>query len=146
MPRSCHRVYVCCTSLVLIDRVVFLTERARTYRQTRTVTDATDYPNHASAAAPPAWVTMKVATFTEHVRACYVIVRPLSTVEYTSVARSDYLINLIHDRVYFTLGRFPVEANSVVVIIGVSLAGCVQLKRQQASREPESELRRVNLL
>jgi len=42
----------------------------------------------------------------------YVIVRPLSTVEYTSVA----------------LGRSPVEANSVVVticIVGVSLAGCV---------------------
>ena len=32
-------------------------------------------------------------------------------------------------RVYFTLGRSPVEANSVVVtlcIVGVSLAGCVQ--------------------
>jgi len=63
----------------------------------------------------------------------YIIVRPLSTVEYTSVASLFHcrrgLTNLIHDRrgctlftlssvgtivrVYFTLGRSPVEANCV---------------------------------
>ena len=71
----------------------------------------------------------------------YVIVRPMSTVEYTSVAsvlHSRQWSNLIHDRCsctlftlssvsssacYFTLGKSPVEANSVVVticIVGVS--------------------------
>jgi len=49
-------------------------------------------------------------------------------------------------RVHFTLGRL--EANSVVVticIVGVSLAGCVHspLKREQATREREGELRLV---
>jgi len=48
--------------------------------------------------------------------------------------------------VHFTLGRL--EANSVVVticIVGVSLAGCVHspLKREQATREREGELRLV---
>jgi len=63
----------------------------------------------------------------------YVIVRPLSTVEYTSVASVFHcrrgLTNLIHDlrgctlftlssvgtivHVYFTLARSPVEANCV---------------------------------
>ena len=69
-------------------------------------------------------------------------------------------------RVYFTLGRSPVEANSVVVTICYyqMLSGCVYrfaapsvsglftlgwmcpLKREQARRERESELRLVNSL
>ena len=53
-------------------------------------------------------------------------------------------------RVYFTLGRSPVEANSVVVtvcilcIVGVS--DVCPLKRKQARRERESELLLVNSL
>jgi len=43
-------------------------------------------------------------------------------------------------RVYFTLGRSPVEANSVVV------GSMCPLKREQAGRERESELRLVNSL
>jgi len=67
------------------------------------------------------------------------------------------LTNLIHDRtvvvvlcshsrlravvrVYFTLGRSSVEANSVVV------GSMCPLKREQARRERESELRLVNSL
>jgi len=48
---------------------------------------------------------------------------------------------------YFTLGRSPVEANSVVVticIVGVSWM--CPLKREQARRERESELQLVNSL
>ena len=44
-------------------------------------------------------------------------------------------------RVYFTLGRSPVEANSVVLTICI-----VGVKRGQARRERESELRLVNSL
>ena len=43
-------------------------------------------------------------------------------------------------RVYFTLGRSPVETNSVVV------GSVCPLKREQARRERESELRLVNSL
>jgi len=85
---------------------------------------------------------------------CYSTVRPLSTLEYTSVAsmvasvfHSRQWSNLIHDRcsctlftvssmwhsvssmrAYFTLGRSPDEANSVVLticIVGVSWDKCV---------------------
>jgi len=41
-------------------------------------------------------------------------------------------------RVYFTLGRSPVEANSVVVTL--------YSRREQAMRERKSELRLVNSL
>jgi len=61
-------------------------------------------------------------------------------------------------RVYLTLGRSPVEANSVVVvvvticIVNVTVSGLFTLgwmcplKREQATRERESELRLVNSL
>ena len=50
-------------------------------------------------------------------------------------------------RVYFTFGRYPVEANSVVVticIVGVSLAGCVHSSVNKPGTNEESELRLVN--
>jgi len=43
-------------------------------------------------------------------------------------------------RVYFTLGRSPVEANSVAV------GWMCPLEREQARRERESEIRLVNSL
>jgi len=43
-------------------------------------------------------------------------------------------------RVYFTLGRSPVEANSVAV------GSICPLKREQARRERQSELQLVNSL
>ena len=50
-------------------------------------------------------------------------------------------------RVYFTLGRSPVEANSVVVTIRLFTLGWMcPLKRKQARRDWESELRLVNSL
>jgi len=53
-------------------------------------------------------------------------------------------------RVYFTLERSPVEANSVAVTVQ-SISRCqlgwmCPLKREQARRERESELRLVNSL
>jgi len=50
-------------------------------------------------------------------------------------------------RVYFTLGRSPVEANSVAIRIWVVHAWLdVSLEREQARRERESELRLVTSL
>ena len=46
-------------------------------------------------------------------------------------------------RAYFTLGRYPVEANSVVVTIcigGVTAWLDASIKREQARRERKSEL------
>ena len=49
--------------------------------------------------------------------------------------------------VYFTLGRSPVEANSVVVTICLfTLGSMYPLKRELHRRERESELRLVNSL
>jgi len=70
--------------------------------------------------------------------------------------------NFIHDRCsctlftlpsvssacLFTLGRFPVEANSVVwyYLYSQCQLGWMSLKREQTRRERESELRLVNSL
>jgi len=93
----------------------------------------------------------------------YVIVRPLSTVEYTSVASvfhstqwSDYnrcsctvfTLSSVSNRVcLFHAWKVAVEANSVVVLSGLFTLGWMcPLKREQARRERESEIRLVNSL
>jgi len=68
---------------------------------------------------------------------CYVIVRPLSTVEYTSVAsvfHSSGLTNLIHDRCSCTL--FTLSSWAAPSVSGLFTLGWMcPLKREQARRE-----------
>jgi len=86
----------------------------------------------------------------------YVIVRPLSTVEYTNVASVSTvncsLINLIHDRCSSDvewlcltgLQRHPYVVSSHSHLF--TLGWMCPLKREQARRERESDLRVVNSL
>jgi len=68
----------------------------------------------------------------------YIRVRPLSNVENTCYVRG--LTNLIYNRCSCTLFTLS-SVVATICIVGVSLAGC-----GQARRERESELRLVNSL